>query len=104
MASSHTKIGHGPGECKRPGAGAARRSQPQRSPLMRLRLTWLACVAGMVLVLAGCQRLHHEKSWDLKPGDVNYLEVVDAPRSDQKVDVQVTATAPVDVYVVKEEQ
>ncbi len=70
---------------------------------MRLRLTWLACVGGLVLVLAGCQRLHVEKPLDLNPGDLKYIEV-DAPRGDQKVEIQVTATEPVDVFVVKEDQ
>jgi hypothetical protein len=67
-------------------------------------MTWLACVVGLAVVLTGCQRLHQEKTWDMKPGDSIYVEVVDAPRNDQKVDVQVAATEAVDVYVVKEEQ
>jgi len=70
---------------------------------MKRRTTWLVVLCGLCLALAGCQRLHSEKSWDLNGGDSQCLEV-DAPRGEQKVEVQVEASAPVPVYVVLENE
>jgi hypothetical protein len=66
-------------------------------------MTWLACAIGLALVLTGCQRLNVEKEWKMQSGDTKMV-IVDAPRGEQKVDVKVTASEPVDVYVLKQEQ
>ena len=70
---------------------------------MSWRATWLMCMGGVFLLLAGCQRLHHEKSWTLDRDERRYVEM-DAPKSEQKVAVQVTATEKVSVYIVLENE
>jgi hypothetical protein len=59
----------------------------------------LALTAIALVMTAGCQKLKQEGEVSLGPGDV-VIKVVDGPRSSQKVKVDVTASAPVDVYLV----
>src|SRR4051794_19039333 len=63
-------------------------------------LLGVATVAA--LSLTGCQKLSYEKTLTLTSGEVQAFPI-DAPRSQQKVTVSVTATgSPVNVHVVLE--
>jgi len=61
------------------------------------------CVAGFLTVLlivaVGCQKLDKPFDMDLQVGDVK-LKTISAPRSEQKVKVDVTASTPIDVTLV----
>jgi hypothetical protein len=64
---------------------------------MRLRLIpFLA-----VFALAGCSKIHEERSFALEPGDTHGFTVT-APLSDQKVKVEVTSEQPLNVWVILE--
>jgi hypothetical protein len=56
---------------------------------------------GLLVVTApGCQRVNHEKTYTIEPGEIKSI-LFDAPRSEQKVTVQVSSPgAPVSVYLV----
>jgi len=56
-------------------------------------------LALSLLVAVGCQRLNVEKDIHVSPGEVQDV-IIDAPRSEQKIKVDVTSTAPIDVYVI----
>lgn len=59
----------------------------------------------LLLALAGCQRpVSEDKSLTLQPGDIVQPAIVPAPRGEQKVRVEVTASEPIDVDVALEEQ
>src|SRR5947209_6421402 len=70
---------------------------------MLWRTSWLLCCCGLVLALAGCQRLHHEKTFNMKSQETKSFGV-DAPKGEQKVEVTVTASNPVAVFVVLESE
>jgi hypothetical protein len=53
----------------------------------------------VVAALAGCSKVHEQRSLTLEPGAVNHLEV-SAPVSEQKVKVVMTADNPVSVFVM----
>jgi hypothetical protein len=58
-----------------------------------------AWLAAALLLAAGCQKLHDERSVKLAPGDTKSFEI-DAPRSEQKVTVEYTSSnGPVNVCV-----
>ena len=59
-------------------------------------------VAAVLLALPGCQGVNVEKALTLEPGDIVQPAIVDAPRSQQKIRVEVTATEPIDVDVALE--
>ncbi len=60
-------------------------------------------LAVLVVNLSGCQRFHHEKTVTISPGEAHSF-FVDAPKSEQKVTVEVDAQGtPVNVYVLFEE-
>ncbi|HYT92507.1 MAG TPA: hypothetical protein VEL76_27575 [Gemmataceae bacterium] len=71
---------------------------------MRTRLRSLAVVLTILLVgTSGCQRLEHEGTYPMKMGEIQGIQI-SAPRGDQKVTVDVSASpAPIDVYVVLED-
>ncbi len=72
---------------------------------MSCRRTGLAVVVLAVVLLAvpGCpQRLHVEKTLTLEPGDIKQPAVVDGPRSQQKIRVQIDATEPINVDIALE--
>jgi hypothetical protein len=52
-----------------------------------------------LVLVSGCQKLKAEGEVSLGPGDV-LIKVVEGPKSNQKVKVDVNASAPVDVYLV----
>jgi hypothetical protein len=56
---------------------------------------------GLLVVTAtGCQRVNHEKTYTLEPGEMKSI-LFDAPRWEQKVTVQVSSPGtPVSVYLV----
>jgi len=58
-------------------------------------------VAGMLLMLAGCQKLSLEKEANLGPEGKRW--VIEGPQSEQKLTVKVTADEPVNAFVVLEE-
>src|SRR5438045_3739725 len=78
-----------------------RTETPPRNRSMNWRTIWLVCLGG--LLLAGCHRVHDEKSFKVIPGDVKVFEVP-ASTGEQKVEVQVTATTPVHVYIVPDQE
>jgi hypothetical protein len=59
----------------------------------------LVVLALSLLGAVGCQRLNEERDLRVTAGDVKLVSI-DGPRSEQKVKVEVTSSAPVDVYVV----
>jgi hypothetical protein len=63
------------------------------------------CTCGLLtafVLLAGCQRLNYEKTLKVSPGEYPVIDF-DAPRSEQKVTVQVTSPGvPISAYLVKE--
>ncbi len=62
-------------------------------------LAW-AVFAGLLLA-GGCAKLSHEQTFDLDPGEVRQFNV-DPIKRDQKLQVAVTASGPVDVLVCLE--
>jgi hypothetical protein len=64
---------------------------------MKLRLIPVLAV----VVLAGCSKIHEQRSFTLEPRGGNTLSV-SAPLSEQKVQVSVTSDEPVDVWVLLE--
>lgn len=58
-------------------------------------------VAGMLLVLAGCQKLSLEKEANL--GAEGKQWVIEGPQSEQKLTVKVTADEPVNAFIVLQE-
>ena len=57
-------------------------------------------VPALALVaLAGCSKLHVEKSYTLDPGTVQHLEVT-PPTSEQKLKVSVTSDEPITLTVI----
>jgi hypothetical protein len=54
-----------------------------------------------VVVLAGCSKIHEQRSFTLEPHGGNTLSI-SAPVSEQKVKVSVTADQPVDVWILLE--
>jgi hypothetical protein len=63
----------------------------------------MGCLLVLVLLgSSGCQRLNHEATVQVEPTGVQST-IISAPRSDQKVAVDVSSPgAPVNVYVVLE--
>lgn len=51
-------------------------------------------------VAVGCQRLNVKRSIHVDPGTEVQEVIIDGPRSEQKVNVGITSTAPIDVYVI----
>jgi hypothetical protein len=64
---------------------------------MKLRLISVLAV----VVLAGCSKIHEQRSFTLDPQATNTLSVT-APISEQKVTVAVTSDQPISVYVLLE--
>jgi hypothetical protein len=64
---------------------------------MRLRLIPLTAV----LALAGCSKIHEQRSFTLDVGESQNLKI-SAPLSEQKVKVAVTSDQPVGVWIVLE--
>ena len=61
----------------------------------------LTAMALALLILAGCQRLNYEHTFDLDGGIAYHRARFDAPRGDQKVTVTATSTKePVTVFLV----
>jgi hypothetical protein len=54
-----------------------------------------------ILLLAGCSKIHEQRSFTLEPGAGNTLSIT-APLSEQKVKIAVTSDQPVDVWVLLE--
>jgi hypothetical protein len=54
-----------------------------------------------ILVVAGCSKIHEQRSFTLEPGAGNTLAIT-APLSEQKVKVVVTSDQPVNVWVLLE--
>jgi len=52
-----------------------------------------------VFALAGCSKIHEEKTFTLEPGNSHTLDI-SAPLSEQKVNVALTSDEPVNVYVL----
>jgi hypothetical protein len=52
-----------------------------------------------VCILAGCSKIHEERSFTLDPHNSHSLQV-SAPVSEQKVKVTMTSNEPVNVYVL----
>lgn len=66
---------------------------------MRIRSLWLSCIAIVFLGACGCgSKVHQELSGELTPGESAAFSI-DAPKSQQKVKVQVTSDADVTVIV-----
>jgi hypothetical protein len=63
---------------------------------------FLGFFAAALLALPGCQQVSVEKALTLEPGDILQPAIVDGPRSQQKIRVEVTATEPIDVDVTLE--
>lgn len=63
---------------------------------------FLGFFAAALLALPGCQQVNVEKALTLEPGDILQPAIVDGPRSQQKIRVEVTATEPIDVDVALE--
>jgi hypothetical protein len=64
---------------------------------MKLRLVPILAI----ILLAGCSKVHEQRSFPLEPGAGNTLSIT-APISEQKVKVVVTAEQPVNVWVLLE--
>jgi hypothetical protein len=64
---------------------------------MKLRLVPVL----VVVVLAGCSKVHEQRSFTLKPYGGNTLSIT-APVSEQKVTVGVTSDQPINVWVLLE--
>ncbi len=54
-----------------------------------------------ILLVAGCSKIHEQRSFTLEPRGGNTLSI-SAPLSEQKVNVAVTSDEPVDVWVLLE--
>jgi hypothetical protein len=58
------------------------------------------CLLMMALIVAvGCQKLNVKRTIHINPGDVQDV-IIDGPRSEQKINVGITSSAPIDVYVI----
>src|SRR5437879_2075693 len=77
---------------------------PHQGVPMRTRLRSLGFALTVLVVgVLGCQRLSHEKTYSVDPGEIQAVSI-DAPKAEQKVTVEVNASpGPVDVYVVLED-
>jgi hypothetical protein len=64
---------------------------------MRVRLIPVLAVCA----LAGCSKIHEQRSFTIEPGDAHGF-TVSAPLSDQKVKVEVTSDEPLNVWVILE--
>jgi inosine-uridine nucleoside N-ribohydrolase len=54
-----------------------------------------------LFALAGCSKIHEQRSFTLEPGEVHDF-TVSAPLSDQKIKVEVTSEQPLNVWVILE--
>jgi len=52
-----------------------------------------------ILALAGCSKIHEERSFTVEAGNSHFLDI-SAPISQQTVKVEVTSDEPVNVYVL----
>jgi len=69
---------------------------------MRRSTPFCLGLLALLGLAAGCQRLDVDRTIKLAPGDVQDI-LIDAPRSQQSIKVDVNASgAPVDVYVLLE--
>jgi len=66
-----------------------------------MRRPFIAAVALVLLLLAGCQRLNYEKTVNLDSSTTYQTATFDGPRGDQKVTVTATSTKePVNVFLI----
>jgi hypothetical protein len=65
--------------------------------------SYTSAVFGLLVVTlavtVGCQRLNVKRSIHVNPGDVQDM-IIDGPRSQQKINVGIASTAPIDVYII----
>lgn len=52
-----------------------------------------------LLLLAGCSKVHEQRSFEIEPGGTHRVEV-SAPLSEQKVQIAVTSDQPINVWVL----
>src|SRR5947209_19130152 len=55
----------------------------------------------VVCLLAGCSKIHEQRSFELDPAD-HYSLIVSAPVSEQKIRVVATSDQPINVFVILE--